>query len=391
MSGTHYDVVISGAGMVGATLACLLAKSAKRIAVLEVMPPPVFKPSDDFELRVSALSRFSQRVLEQSGAWEGVINRRAVAYEDMVVWDATGSGEIRFSAAELGEPELGHIVENKIIQLALLEAMEAQSSIDLFCPARVQSFVHDGAQTVVTLDDGRELTAELLVGADGARSAVRELAGIGWQHEDYAQKGLVCVVRTELPHQATAWQRFMPSGPLAFLPLSDPHYSSIVWTLPADRADVLVKQDDTQFKAALSGALGNRLGAIEVLGARGAFPLAGSHAEHYVQEGIALIGDAAHTIHPLAGQGVNLGIKDAAELAQQLIAAKGHLGSMKTLRRYERARKGDNHLTQKTMEGFRLLFGNNSQPLQLIRNSGLSIANHLPLLKNTLARQAMGI
>lgn len=387
----QYDVVISGAGMVGATLACLLAKSGKRVAVLEAFPAPVFSVSDDFELRVSALSRFSQSVLEKAGAWEGVISRRATAYEDMVVWDATGSGEIRFSAAELGEPELGHIVENKVIQLALLEAMAAESLIDLFCPSRLKSFVRDDDQVVATLDDGLNLRAELLVGADGANSAVRALAGLDWQREDYGQKGLVCVARTALPHQHTAWQRFMPSGPLAFLPLSEPHYSSIVWTLPADRADVLVKQDEVQFKAMLSDALDHRLGAVETIGARGAFPLAGAYAQNYVQEGVALMGDAAHTIHPLAGQGVNLGIKDAAELAQQLLATKGRLGSMKTLRRYERARKGDNYLTQKTMEGFRLLFGNHSPPLQLVRNSGLNLANHLSPLKNKLARQAMGM
>nr|CAA6801478.1 MAG: 2-octaprenyl-3-methyl-6-methoxy-1,4-benzoquinol hydroxylase (EC [uncultured Thiotrichaceae bacterium] len=388
----HYDVVISGAGMVGATLACLLAKAGKQVAVLEACPPPMFNAEDDFELRVSALSRFSQRILEKSGAWGGVIKRRATAYEDMVVWDATGTGEIHFSAAELGEPELGHIVENKVIQLALLEAMNKEPSIDLFCPSKIHSFERNAAQVSVILDDGRELTAELLVGADGARSAVRELAGIDWQQEDYAQKGLVCVVRTQLPHQETAWQRFMPSGPLAFLPLSDPHCSSIVWTLPADRADVLLSQDKTQFKMALADALGFRLGEIEAAGPRGAFPLVGSHATHYVQEGVALIGDAAHTIHPLAGQGVNLGIKDAAELSDQLIAAKGgNLGGMRTLRCYERARKGDNHLTQKSMEGFRLLFGNTSQPLRLVRNSGLSLADNLPLIKNILAHQAMGV
>ncbi len=387
----RYDVVISGAGMVGATLACLLAKSARRVAVLEALPPPVFKASGDFELRVSALSRFSRQVLERAGAWEGVAERRAAAYENMVVWDATGAGEVRFSAAELGEPELGHIVENNIVQLALWGVMEALPGIDVFCPARMNDFEHDDSRVDIILEDGRKLTAELLVGADGARSVVRELAGIAWHREDYAQKGLVCVVRTELPHQDTAWQRFMPSGPLAFLPLNDPHYCSIVWTLPADRADVLVKQDETQFKAALSDALGHRLGGIESVGVRGAFPLVGAHAEHYVAGGVALIGDAAHTIHPLAGQGVNLGIKDAAELADQLLKATGSLGNMKTLRRYERARKGDNHLTQKAMEGFSLLFGNSSQPLQLIRNSGLSLVNHLPLIKNILARQAMGV
>ncbi|MEZ5536214.1 MAG: UbiH/UbiF/VisC/COQ6 family ubiquinone biosynthesis hydroxylase [Thiolinea sp.] len=387
----QYDVVISGAGMVGATLACLLAKSSMRVAVVEAFPPPVFDPADDFELRVSAISRYSQQVLQKAGAWEGIVSRRAAAYENMVVWDAGGSGEIRFSAAELGEPELGHIVENNVIQLALLEVMTAEPLIDVFCPAGIAEFERSDGQVIVTLKDGQKLTAELLVGADGARSVIRELAGISWQREDYAQKGLVCVARTVLPHQETAWQRFLPSGPLAFLPLSEPHFSSVVWTLPADKADVLVKQDEQVFKAALSEALEHRLGAVESVGPRGAFPLVGRHAETYVQENIALVGDAAHTIHPLAGQGVNLGVKDAAELAGQLVAAKGNLGAMKTLRRYERARKGDNHLTQKTMEGFRLLFGNNIQPLQVARNAGLSLADRLPLLKNALARQAMGV
>lgn len=387
----QYDVIISGAGMVGATLACLLANSAKRVAVIEASPPAVFTPQDDFGLRVSALSRFSQRVLQQAGAWESVVNRRATPYENMVVWDATGNGEISFSAAELGEPELGHIVENHIVQLSLWEAMAANPAIDVFYPAKLQSFERNDNGITVCLEDERQLSAELLVGADGARSVVRELSGIDWQREDYAQKGLVCVARTSLLHQDTAWQRFMPSGPLAFLPLSDPHYSSVVWTLLADRADVLVQQDESLFKTALAVALDNRLGVVESVGVRGAFPLAGSHAQTYVQENIALVGDAAHTIHPLAGQGVNLGIKDATELAQQLIAAKDSLGSMKTLRRYERARKGDNHLTQKTMEGFRLLFGNTSPPLQLLRNSGLGLADKLPAVKNRLVRQAMGV
>ncbi|CAG0903584.1 unnamed protein product [Cyprideis torosa] len=388
----RYDVVISGAGMVGATLACLLARSGKRIAVLEATPAPAFDPADDFELRVSAISRLSQHILRQAGAWGKVVDMRAAAYENMFVWDATGSGEICFSAAELGEPELGHIVENKVIQRALWEVMEAEENIKVLCPAGVESFerITDSGEVRVDLSNGRHLTAELLVGADGARSRVRELAGIGCQCEDYAQKGLVGVVRTMLQHQQTAWQRFLPSGPLAFLPLSDPYYCSVVWTLPADRADVVVKQDELTFNSALAESLEQRLGGVEVVGERGVFPLLGQHAEAYVQENIALVGDAAHTIHPLAGQGVNLGIKDAAELAEQLVVTKSPLGAMKTLRRYERARKGDNHLTQSTMEGFRLLFGNRNQSLQFIRNSGLNIADRLPLIKNMLARQAMG-
>lgn len=386
----QYDVIIAGGGMVGSTLACLLGKSGKRVAVLEAYQPPEFSPADPYDLRVSAISRASQRALAEAGAWEGVSTRRAAPYEAMFVWDATGDGEIRFDSADLGEPDLGHIVENRVIQLALLDAIQALETVDLFCPDALADCTVDADKVTATLQSGQTLEAQLLVGADGAHSKVRQLAGIALETNDYGQKGLVCVVQTELSHQATAWQRFMPTGPLAFLPLGDGS-SSIVWTLPADRADAMLLLDDTEFCRELGKALDYRLGEVTATGERAAFSLRGRHAEPYIDQRIALVGDAAHTIHPLAGQGVNLGIKDAVELAAQIRQAHGDIGSMKVLRAYERARRGDNVLTQKAMEGFRLLFGNTLTPWQILRNSGLNIVNRLGFVKYEIAKRAMGI
>jgi 2-octaprenylphenol hydroxylase len=387
---TQYDVIIAGGGMVGSTLACLLGNAGKHVAVLEAHAPTDFSPSDPYDLRVSAISRASQRALLEAGAWEGVVARRSAPYEVMQVWDATGDGAIRFDAADLGEPDLGHIVENSVVQLALLDAIRAHSSIDLFCPDKIAGFAADAQQVTVTLGSGKTLQAALLVGADGAQSKVRQLAGITLETNDYGQKGLVCVVQTEAPHQATAWQRFMPTGPVAFLPLGDGS-SSIVWTLPADRADAMLNLADADFCRELAQALDFRLGAVTAVGERAAFSLRGRHAEPYSQERLALIGDAAHTIHPLAGQGVNLGIKDAVELANQIRQAHGDVGSVKVLRAYERARRGDNVLTQKAMEGFRLLFGNTLTPWKILRNSGLSIVNRMGFVKYEIAKRAMGI
>lgn len=387
-----YEVIIAGGGMVGSALACLLGQAGKRVAVLEAAAPAAFSAADPFDVRVSALSRASQRMLLGAGAWGRVLAMRAAPYERMQVWDATGSGQIGFDAADLGEPDLGHIVENRVLQLALLATLADYPTVDVFCPARLESFACESAGVTVLLQDGRQLQAQLLVGADGAQSVVRHLAQVPVSVEDYGQKGLVCTVQTALPHADTAWQRFLPGGPLAFLPLPEAHHCSIVWTLPADRADAMLALDEPRFCIELAQALEGRLGAVVAVGERAAFPLRGMHAGAYVQERIALLGDAAHTIHPLAGQGVNLGFKDAAELASQLLAAqRADWGSLKVLRRYERARRGDNLLTQKAMEGFRLLFGNTVLPLQVMRNIGLDRVNHFPLLKYPLVRQAMGV
>lgn len=387
-----YEIVIAGGGMVGAALACLLGQAGKQVAVLEATAPQAFSVEDPFDNRVSALSRASQRLLEQAGAWPEVLALRAAPYENMQVWDATGAGLIRFEAAELGEPDLGHIVENRVLQLALWKTLTRYSSVDLLCPARLISFETSPQQINLNLADGRRCSAQLLIGADGAQSAVRRLADLPYEVLDYGQKAVVATVYTTLPHADTAWQRFLPTGPVAFLPLADSHAGSIVWTLPADQADTALSWDEARFKRELGQALDFRLGEVTEIGERAAFPLRGLQAQAYVRARVALVGDAAHTIHPLAGQGVNLGFKDAQVLAELILANQtADPGSLRLLRRYERARRGDNELTQTIMEGFSLLFSNTLPPWQWLRNTGLSTVDQLPGLKYQLARRAMGL
>lgn len=397
----EYDIVIVGGGMVGSTLACLLAPHHLRIAVIEAFVPPAYSAGEAYDLRVSAISAASRQVFEQAGAWQGIQTRRVSAYEGMYVWDATGDGHIHFQAAELGVAQLGHLIENRMIQLALLERLQAADNVDIYAPRRLQQLAIQTDQASspvqIRLDDGTILQSELLVGADGANSLVRRQLNIDWQTEDYGQKGLVAVVETSKAHQATAWQCFMPTGPLAFLPLGNSplaHTSSIVWSLPADQADAYLHQDESTFKQALGDAFQHRLGDILAVSQRAAFPLKGAQARDYVQPHVVLLGDAAHTIHPLAGLGVNLGIKDAKQLADVLIQAKQQqraLGAYSTLRRYERARRGDNLLTMKTMEAFKLVFGNQLMPWQVVRNRGLQLVDQATWLKQRFMRQAMGV
>lgn len=386
----HYDVIINGGGMVGATLACLLAKGGKKVAVIEAFEAKPFVDDEEYDLRVSAISRASQNALTKIGAWDAIMGMRASPYEVMDVWDATGDGNVRFDASELGEPDLGHIIENRVIQLALGEALTNFKTAERYQPNQLTDFIVSDDKVEVTLDNGKTISAQLLVGADGAKSKVRTLAGIDFKGDDYGQSGLVAVVSTEKPHEFTAWQRFQPTGPLAFLPLSEGS-SSIVWTLPSDRADYYLSLGKNDFKLALAEALDHKLGKVTKVGKRAAFPLRGSQAESLIKERVALVGDAAHTIHPLAGQGVNLGLKDAVELANQLVTTSGDLGNHKLLRCYERARRGDNLLTMRAMEGFRLLFGHSANPVKTARNFGMNLFNRIPVVKNEVIRKAMGL
>ena len=395
----HYDVIINGGGMVGATLACLLAKQGLKVAVIEAFKEQEFSAGDAYDLRVSAISRASQNALKDAGAWDEILAMRASPYEVMDVWDATGDGNVRFNAAELGEPELGHIIENKVIQIALSNTLKTVSNVDVYQPDSLKNYTLGADETKVTneteiikvgLESGESISAQLLVGADGARSKVRDLAGIEINRDDYGQSGLVAVVKTEKHHEYTAWQRFQSTGPLAFLPLSD-GCCSIVWTLPSDRADYYLHLGKNDFKKALAEALDFKLGKVTKVSERAAFPLQGSQASQLIKERIALVGDAAHTIHPLAGQGVNLGIKDAVELATQIYQATQDVGSSKLLRRYERARKGDNLITMRAMEGFRLLFGHSAAPVKSLRNFGMNLFNQSSMIKNEVIRKAMGL
>jgi 2-octaprenylphenol hydroxylase len=387
----QYDVIIVGGGMVGATLACALAAQHRSVAIIEAFEPRPYSPDDDFELRVSAISRASQQVFQNLGIWPLIEQRRMAPYDRMVVWDEGTAGVIHFDAADIAEPDLGHIIENRIIQTALLEKIATLDDIDLLCPERVEKISYHEDRVELELESGKQLEAALLVGADGARSQVRQGAGIGHSVvRDYGQKAIVCVVKTEQPHEYTAWQRFLDTGPLAFLPLPDVHSSSIVWSADSDYADELMTLSDEEFMARMSGAFEHKLGKVTWTSERAAFPLRGTQAEDYVQPRLALVGDAAHTIHPLAGQGVNLGLLDAAALAEVLEGERDP-GRLLTLRRYERARRGENTIMMHSMEGFQRLFGSQLPMVSTLRGIGLSLVDRAPMIKRQFMYQALGV
>lgn len=380
-----FDVIIAGGGMVGATLAAALGGSALRVAVIESQAP-----SAGMDPRVSAITPATQTVFENLGAWSGIEAAGISPVETMRVWE--GSAAVHYDSAEIGEPCLAWIVENRVIVAALRERLRAHANIDVIRPASMAQADFDSGKVVVRLEDGRPLAASLLVGADGAGSRVRRAAGIGWTRHDLRQTAMVATVQTEIPHGRTAWQHFLPTGPLAFLPLADPHAVSIVWSADTDRAGELMHFDEQDFNHALQAAFGEALGRVQLVGPRAAFPLALGFAQAYSGHRVALVGDAAHTVHPLAGQGVNLGILDAVTLADVCRDAAGRdIGRLSRLRRYERARKGADLGMQLMTGGFRYLFGNAWTPVRTLRQAGLLLAERLPLLKNALMRQAGGL
>ncbi|KAA6187341.1 UbiH/UbiF/VisC/COQ6 family ubiquinone biosynthesis hydroxylase [Thiohalocapsa marina] len=388
-----YDILIVGGGMVGAALACACRGQRWRIAVVDGQPPQRSWPRGEVDLRVSALSRASQRLLEQLGVWPRIVELGVSPYREMVVWDSVGGAGIHFDSADIGQPDLGHIVENRVTRLALWEALEQAPDITLLCPAAIRHLEIDADGARLRLDDQRSLTARLLVGADGRDSFVREGLGIATSGWSYEQRAIVANVEVAHWHRETAWQRFLPTGPLAFLPLADGR-CSIVWSADEPRADALLALDDAPFIAELEAAFQQRLGPVLSVGPRAAFPLRLQHAQHYVQPRAALIGDAAHAIHPLAGQGVNLGLLDVAALAAELKRAHArgrNIGSLTTLRRYERARRGDNLLMLGAMDLFKRLFGNRLPPLVAGRNLGLATAERLPALKRAFMSRALGL
>jgi 2-polyprenylphenol 6-hydroxylase len=390
------DLLVVGGGMVGAALAAACAGRGMAIAVVEAREPRRDWPAGEIDLRVSALSRASQRLLERLGkgptVWERIKELGACPYREMRVWDAVGGGSIHFDSADLGEPDLGHIVENRVTQLALWERLEVAPDVSLLCPARANRLTLTPDRALLDLSDGRRVVARLLVGADGRDSWVRGQAGMGTSGWDYDQQAIVAHVRVSEPHRETAWQRFLPTGPLAFLPLADGR-CSIVWSVTEERARELMTLNDNTFLVELEMASERRLGPITAIGRRAAFPLRLQHADHYVVPRLALIGDAAHAIHPLAGQGVNLGFLDAAQLADNLAEAlvkRRDVGGLWTLRRYERARRGGNMLMLGAMDGFNRLFGNTNPLLVATRTAGLILADRLAPLKQAFIEEALG-
>lgn len=392
------DLIIVGAGMVGSALALALEHSGLNILIVDGGPLSI-KPFDGaaaFEPRVSALSAASQRILERLDVWPGIAARRASAYCDMQVWDGSGTGSVHFSAASVHAESLGHIVENRVVQDALLERLH-DSNLGLLGNARLEQLRRSGDGWLLKLADGRELRSSLLVAADGANSAVRRLAGCATREWDYLHHAIVTSVRCARPHQATAWQRFTDDGPLAFLPLrrgDDDHWCSIVWSAVPAEAERLMALDDETFRHELGKAFEWRLGEVSQVDPRLCIPLRQRHAKRYVESGLALIGDAAHSIHPLAGQGVNLGFLDAAVLAEVLLHAleRGEQpNDVRVLSRYERRRMPHNLAMMAAMEGFERLFQADPLPLRWLRNSGLNWVDDLPEAKALFVRQALGL
>lgn len=382
--------MISGAGMVGTTLACALAAGGLRVVVVEARDLRPFDAKSSYDLRVSAVSPGSDQILQALGVWDLMQKDRLCPYHKMHVWDAAGGAEIHFDAVDIGEPCLGHIIENHVIQVALHKRLHSLKNISFCCPDTVRRFQVNSNHIEVELDSGACFGCKLLVGADGSASQIRSMSGITFQAHSYTQDAVVANVITEQDHLKTAWQRFLSTGPLALLPLANGQ-CSVVWSTTREYAEALLEQTDEEFCEALTLASDYRLGRVLATSPRAKFALRGGQASPYVLPRIALVGDAAHSIHPLAGQGVNLGFKDAASLADVLLEAKHDIGNIRVLRRYERARKGDNILTMRAMEGFQALFSNSMTPLVMLRNAGLMIANAAGPLKYTLMRHAMGI
>ncbi|MDD1782936.1 FAD-dependent 2-octaprenylphenol hydroxylase [Enterovibrio sp. ZSDZ35] len=393
MKMTNVDIAIVGGGMVGLTLAAALADSDLRIAVIEGREPET-ELNTLPDVRVSALSRASERILKNVGAWDGIVSRRASPYQKMAVWEQDSFASIEFDAMDLGQPDLGYIVENRVIQLSLLDRIKQHHNVTLFCPDRVASMMFGESEAWLTLDSGNAITAKLVVGADGANSWVRNQLSIPLTHWDYGHSALVANVRSDEPHDGIARQIFTPEGPLAFLPLSDPHLCSIVWSQPPEQADARCSMSDSEFNKALTGAFDVRLGLCHVEGDRAAFPLKMRYARDFVVDRVALIGDAAHTIHPLAGQGVNLGLLDAATLAQELtrLSEDGKdIGEKANLRSFERWRKAEAAQMIAAMQGFRDLFAGENPAKKLIRGIGLMAAATLPGIKTQFIKRALGL
>lgn len=393
----HADVLIVGAGMVGSALALALQNSGLNIMLVDGSPLSV-KPFDSsavFEPRVSALSAASQRILQRLNVWDGIVSRRASPYGDMEVWDGSGTGRVHFSASSVHAEVLGHIVENRVIQDALVERLH-DCDVGLLANARLEQMRRSGDDWLLTLADGRTLRSPVVVAADGANSAVRRLTGTETREWDYLHHAIVTSVRTTHSHKKTAWQRFTDDGPLAFLPLEreGEHWCSIVWSVTPTEAERLMALDDDPFCRELERAFEGRLGPVIAADPRLCVPLRQRHAKRYVAEGLALIGDAAHTIHPLAGQGVNLGFLDAAVLAEVLhhAAERGErLADERVLSRYERRRMPHNLALMAAMEGFERLFQADPLPLRWLRNSGLKMVDQSSEAKAMFVRQAMGL
>jgi len=391
MNNSHYDVAIIGAGMVGATLASLLSRSGFSVALAEAFEPQPFDASEDVGLRVSAISPGSTAVLDQAGAWRLIDKQRNRPYRRMQVEDGVELDPLLFDAPVYNMERLGTIVENALVQWSLWQVVSSAGLVDIYCPDQLETIGFDGDHNKVMLKSGKIITAKLVVGADGAASRVRKVIGIRQDHYDYNQHGLVAVVGKSKPNPGVAWQRFLPGGPLAFLPLQDGR-SSIVWTRPSDEAKRLMALDTGKFIDELDTPSSGWLGRVESCGPRASFPLSMRLSECYASRRTVLMGDAAHVVHPLAGQGVNLGFADAASLAEAIIPerlAGGDIGAASVLQAYNRWRRSESEAMAFAMHGLRSLF--NIEGLAPVRRVGLALVKRSWTIKDVFLQRAAGV
>ena len=394
------DVLIVGAGMAGLTMALAVSHLPSTIRIIDPKPPQTAQQwSPQFDPRVSALTQASESMLRNLGVWPVMEQHRVAPFLDMDVWDREGTGNIQFCAREVGAKRLGCIVENRVTSACLFEQVQQADNIE-FQGLGLARVLESDCGWLVELDNGEQIAPKLLIAADGARSRVRDQLGFRCRTWDYGQQALVTTVTTEKPHGDCARQVFLETGPLAFLPLRQTtdqkrsQISSIVWTTTPDQAQTLLAKTDGEFCKELGFAFEHRLGKILEVESRHCFPLQQNHAVDYVMPGVALIGDAAHSIHPLAGQGINMGLLDAAVLAEEIERAVNlelPLEDFSVLRRYQRRRKPQNLLMMSTMEGFKRLFGTGLPPLRVARNMGMSLLNGHTLIKGQILSRAMGL
>ena len=377
--------------MVGAAAALSLCRGGFNITLIEANATPLWS-EQEYGLRVSAISAASERLLEDVGVWQTILSRRASPYESMHVWDASGSGSLDFDAADSGQASLGHIVENTLINASLIEEIRNKANISLLTGSRLSAlkWMNDGIQ--LKLENEKEIQSSLVIAADGGNSQVRKLCGIGSRVHDYRQTGIVARVRTSLPHENAAWQRFLPTGPLAFLPLAEGS-CSIVWSADQERAAELLELDDGEFSRQLADAFEHRLGDVEMLSPRAGFPLQLANADSYSADRVVLLGDAAHRVHPLAGQGVNLGFQDVIELTAAVLEATQNergVADPLYLRKFARKRRADASLMLAGMDGIQRAFGSNLQLVCKSRNLVMDLINQLPGLKQFFVNRALG-
>lgn len=399
----EYDLIIVGAGLAGAALALAVADLPLKVALVEAQPvregwPPLEDSVFDYDARVSALTEVSREFLEGLGVWSDIQTRRACAYTDMEVWDGEGTGLIHFAASEVNRPALGHIAENRLLNAALINGLRENGRVQCYFAAPVASMDRQSGGVALTLENGKVLRSPVVVAADGANSRIRDWAGFVTREWDYHHHAIVATVETEQGHDNTAWQRFLPEGPLAFLPLPDAdgenRYCSIVWSALPEFSAQLMAMDDEAFCRELGAKFEHRLGKVLASSKRFSFPLRQRHAADYVSDGVVLLGDAAHTIHPLAGQGINLGFQDAMVLAEECRRACERSLSLTesgVLGRYQRRRKGSNLAMMAMMEGFQHLFETPAMPLRLLRNTGMRWLNNALPLKRQIIAKAMGL